>query len=208
MTRAAYTVWSAGFAMVVVAGLFGCHPRTQTKSATAPTTVQALMDGVIDPNADQLWSAVATVQTPAGEIHRQPTTPEAWAAVAATADRLTHGAATLGKARQVGGEGHGKLADASTAGIRTAAQITQAIAADPPRFAAAAERLRAAASDARAAADRRDPAALLTAGAAMDAACEACHAAYWYPPGPPLRLPSTAAFARIGQSNLESRGKP
>ncbi|THD61672.1 MAG: hypothetical protein E8A49_11465 [Phenylobacterium sp.] len=124
------------------------------------------------------------------------------------ADRLTEGAATLGETRQVGGDGHGRLADASTPGIRTAAQITQAIADDPPRFAAAAERLRAAASDARAAADRRDPAALLTAGAAMDAACEACHAAYWYPPGPPLPLPSPAVFARIGQSNLEPRSKP
>ena len=32
--------------------------------------------------------------------------------------------------------------------------------------------------------------------AAIDAACEACHAAYWYPRTPPLPLPDDAAFAR------------
>jgi Cytochrome C' len=210
MIGAAGGHWRTGLAVVIAAGLCGCHPRTQIKPAKppAPATVQALMDGVIDPNADQLWASVGTIQTPSGEVHRQPATPEEWATVAATADRLTEGAARLAETRQVGGDGHGRLADASTAGIRTAAEITQAIAADPPRFAAAAERLRVAAASAQAAADHRDPAALLAAGAAMDATCEACHAAYWYPPGPPPALPSPAAFARIGQSNLEPRRAP
>lgn len=76
-------------------------------------------------------------------------------------------------------------------GIRTAAQIESDIKADPKRFAAAAERLRLAGLQAQSAIQKRDSAALIEAGAAMDAACEACHSAYWYPRTPALPLPPT-----------------
>ena len=65
------------------------------------------------------------------------------------------------------------------------------IKADPKRFAAAAERLRLAGLQAQSAIQKRDSAALIEAGAAMDAACEACHSAYWYPRTPALPLPPT-----------------
>ena len=43
---------------------------------------------------------------------------------------------------------------------------------------------------------RRDTDAFLDAGARIDAACEACHAAYWYPRDPPRSLPDPAVFAK------------
>ena len=167
---------------------------TLAASPTGPT-VQALMDGWIDPSADVLWAAVGEVQTRDGLHIRAPRTDNAWRRLRVRADRLVAGARGLALARSAGGEGHG-LADASTPGTRTAAQITADIRADPYRFVDAAGRLERAGLDAAAAIDRKDPQALTTAGAAMDAACEACHAAYWYPRTPPAPLPTDEDFAR------------
>ena len=86
---------------------------------------------------------------------------------------------------------------AATPGIRTAAQIEVDIARDPKRFYAAAARLQRTAQDAADALGRRNVEAFLDAGARIDAACEACHAAYWYPRDPPRPLPDPAAFARM-----------
>ncbi len=158
-------------------------------------TVQALMDGWVDPSADALWAAVGEVQTRDGLHVRAPRSDVAWRRLRARADRLVAGARRLALARTAGGEGHG-LADASTPGTRTAAQITADIQADPARFAAAAGRLERAGLDAATAIDRKDPRALTSAGATIDAACEACHAAYWYPRTPPAPLPPDEDFAR------------
>jgi cytochrome c556 len=80
-------------------------------------------------------------------------------------------------------------------------QIRADIDADPVKFKAAAIRLEEASNAALIAARNRDAQGVLTAGAALDAACEACHAAYWYPRTKPLRLPSTSEFEKnaIGQ---------
>jgi hypothetical protein len=172
---------------------------TAALHATTPAgrTVQALMDGWVDPSADALWGAVGEVQTKDGRHIRAPRRDDAWRRLRVRADRLVAGARALGLARSAGGEGHGALADASTPGIRTAAQITADIRADPGRFAAAARRLERAGLDAASAIDRKDPRALTTAGATIDAACEACHAAYWYPRTPPAALPPDEDFARL-----------
>jgi hypothetical protein len=95
----------------------------------------------------------------------------------------------------VGANAHSRLADADTPGTRTAVQIRADIDANPTRFRAAAIRLEKASDRALAAASARDVPGLLNAGEALDAACEACHAAYWYPRTPPLRLPSPEEFA-------------
>lgn len=77
----------------------------------------------------------------------------------------------------------GKVADQGSPGVLTTAQIQQAIAADPARFAAAARRLQDTAEQMVAAIDRKDPAAVQDLGGDVDEACEACHLQYWYPPG-------------------------
>lgn len=44
--------------------------------------VKALMNSVVDPQADVIWGSVATIITAAGTEERQPHTDEEWAASA------------------------------------------------------------------------------------------------------------------------------
>ena len=165
-------------------------------AAPGPQTIQSVMDNVVDPSADSLWERAGTVVTPKGARAHRPHTPQQWKSAQALALKVVEGAKLLQARRPVGEDGHWKLADASTPGIRTAAQIEADIARDPKRFYAAAARLQRTAQDAADALGRRDTEAFLDAGARIDAACEACHAAYWYPRDPPRALPDPAVFAR------------
>lgn len=147
------------------------------------TTLQATMDTVVDPSADRLWASVGTIETKHGVVHRAPRSIAEWNALQAHARALIAGAATLARpGLAVGGDGHSALADASVPGTRTAAQIRADIDRDPARFRRAAQRLGLGGQQ---------------APAAIDAACEACHAAYWYPRGKPLPLPPADRFGAI-----------
>jgi hypothetical protein len=162
----------------------------------APKTIQTIMDTVVDPSADSLWEAAGTVVTVKGARAHHPRTPKQWETARALALKVVDGARLLQARRPVGENGHWVLADAATPGIRSAAQIDADIARDPKRFYAAAARLEHTAQDAADALGRRDLDAFLDAGARIDAACEACHAAYWYPRDPPRPLLDPAAFAK------------
>ena len=186
---------SAVAVMVCLMAAVGCgRQRKAIRSGSVEPGIKSLMDLRIDPSADGLWGAVGTVETKAGVEIRQPRTNEEWAKLRVLAQTLADGASQLSATRTVGPDGAGLLADASTPGIRTAAQIKADIDRDPGRFSAAAGRLRSAGIQAVAAIDAKDAPALLAAGAQMDAACEACHSAYWYPRTPPLPLPDVATF--------------
>jgi hypothetical protein len=185
---------------VLLVLLTGCgrNETSRTANAHQPTlSVQEIMDSYVDPNADALWGSVGAIETATGTENRQPQTDDEWRKARGHAVSLVEGAALLAAPRPVGANGHGALADAATPGIRTAVEIQAQIRQDPARFAAAAERLQHAGDSAVAAIGAKNPKALLQAGAEMDAACEACHSAYWYPRTPPLVLPSTNQFARI-----------
>ena len=180
----------------ILALVMGLAVTGAEAAAPETKTVQAIMDTVVDPSADSLWEKAGTVVTAKGPKARRPRTPEQWRGAQALALQLVEGAKLLQTRRPVGENGHWKLADDATPGIRTAAQIDADIAGDPKRFYAAAARLQRTAQDATDALGRRDVDAFLDAGARIDAACEACHAAYWYPRDPPRPLPDPAAFAR------------
>ena len=161
-----------------------------------PASVQQTMDLLIDPAADALWASVGTSVSARGSRVHQPHTDAEWAKVARYAQSLVSGAKRLQTPGiPVGANAHSRLADADTPGTRTAAQIRADINADPARFRAAAIRLEEVSNDALTAARKHDAAGILDAGGALDAACEACHAAYWYPRTPPQRLPSPEEFA-------------
>lgn len=192
-----------GIVALLTASAMGQAAMNQAAMAAAPhsraepKTVQAIMDMVVDPSADSLWESAGTVVTAKGAKAHRPRTPRQWRGARALALKIVEGAKLLQIRRPVGENGHWVLADAATPGIRTAAQIDADIARDPQRFYAAAARLQHTAQDAADALGRRDLGAFLDAGARIDAACEACHAAYWYPRTPPRTLPDPAAFARI-----------
>ena len=166
----------------------------------AAQSIQDVMDSAIDPSADALWQVAGTVVTADRTVVRQPRNAKAWIRARGLASRLALGAKQLQTARSVGENGHWVLADASTPGIRTAQQIQADIIHDPARFYAAAQRLERTAQEAVKAIDHRDVPGLLKAGARIDAACEACHAAYWYPRRPAVALPAPEVFAKSGFS--------
>jgi hypothetical protein len=168
-------------------------PGQRTAPFAQPQTIQAIMDTIVDPSADGLWGSVGVVETRDGTQNRALKSPAEWSHVRVLAGRLAGGAAALRSPRPVGENGGGGLADATAPGARTASDIAREIAADPARFHAHADRLRQGAELAARAADAHDADGLLKAGAAIDAACEACHAAYWYPRAH-LVLPSPEAF--------------
>jgi hypothetical protein len=180
------------FAITILSTVFWTVAAT-----SAPNTVQEIMDTLVDPSADALWGSVGWVESGQGSSFRQPATPQQWRQLQSHADRLIAGAVQLGKTRHVGSNGHSALADTNTPGIRTAIQIQHDIQSDPAKFAAAAHRLEDAARAAAGAVAARNGTGLVEAGAKIDAACEACHAAYWYPRTAPLRLPSSAEYARF-----------
>lgn len=191
LARAGLVLWILYAAFLVGAlAMAGGTPAPKT-----PHTIQTTMDQVIDPSADALWAAVGTVETQKGEVHRAPRSAAEWNRLKAHAQTLIAGAQRLQQpGLPVGGDGHSALADASVPGTRTAAQIRADIDRDPARFRRAAARLGDGAQQALAAIVARSPDRLIAAGAAIDAACEACHAAYWYPRGKPLALPPVDRF--------------
>ncbi len=193
--RYAYlALFLSGTTLALAAGVQSAH---KTDRPVTPSSVQQTMDLLVDPAADALWESVGTEETAQGVHPRAPHTDTEWQKIAGYAQSLVAGAKHLQTPGfPEGANAHSRLADADTPGTRTAAQIRADIDADPARFRAAAIRLEEAANHALTAAHAHDASGLLTAGAALDAACESCHAAYWYPRTPPQRLPSPDEFAK------------
>lgn len=184
----------SGSALALAAGLQIQHPTTP---AVQPTSIQQTMDLLIDPSADSLWEAIGTEETAKGTRVKTPKNDAEWQKVADHAQALVAGARRLQTPKlAVGANAHSKLADADTPGTRTASQIRADIDANPARFKAAAIRLEEASDAALVAARAHNAQGVLAAGAALDAACEACHAAYWYPRTHPLQLPSPGEFEK------------
>ena len=68
----------------------GCSRETpQPQSQFRPTaTVKDIMLSIIDPEADVLWNAVATIVSMSGTEEREPRTDEEWTAVRRSAIQL------------------------------------------------------------------------------------------------------------------------
>lgn len=182
-------------ATATLLAIIGWSSAHSAPSRTMPLSIQQTMANRVDPAADALWGSVGTEETAAGTHRRAPRNAAQWQAVASNAQTLVDSARHLQLPHlPVGADAHSRLADADTPGTRTSNDIRADIDADPARFRAAARRLELASIRALAAARKHDPQGLMAAGAAIDAACEACHAAYWYPRTPPLRLPPPDAF--------------
>ncbi len=153
-------------------------PTAGTAGPVRPlTTVQELMDTRIDPAADALWNSVAFIASAKGEEDRRPRTSKEWAAVRENATALIKGASEL----ELPGRRVSAVETTPGFGELRASEIQHLIEADPAAFAVRARALRSASRTALAAIDAKDADGLLNAGGVIDAACEACHSAYWYP---------------------------
>jgi hypothetical protein len=177
-----YASFATLCALAVVPGLSGCSQQAVSKpdvSQIQPyASLQEVMDGIVDPAADELWDTVETTVTKDGIQEKYPHTAQEWADARRKAITLIEASNLLiisGRHVAV------KSFPAEAEGALNSAQIEQRLAANRPAFDAFAQALRGAAQKAVTAIDAKDPAALVGAGGDLDGVCEGCHMSFWYP---------------------------
>jgi len=169
-----------------------------SRPETGPqASIQDIMVGIMDPAADALWDAVSTEVAKEGVEEKQPHTDEEWLAARGHAVALANAGRLLAAGSRPVTHGGKQVEDAHVEGVLRASEVERSISEGGNGFRLRAVELQEAAGRALAAIDRRNPAQLLAAGAAIDQACERCHQAYWYPnakePAAKWPAPLTAA---------------
>ena len=154
------------------------------------------MQSEVDASADDIWDAVETTTSAAGEETRQPRTPEEWQDVRRKTIVLIEAANLLTVDKR-------KLSaapfPAEAAGALDSASIDKRIADNRAAFNQFALTLRQTAQTMLTAIDAKDPKALVAAGGVLDEVCESCHMTFWYPNQviPPFPTKGDPRFAEI-----------
>ena len=154
------------------------------------------MQSEVDASADDIWDAVETTTSAAGEETKQPRTPEEWQDVRRKAIVLIEAANLLTVDKR-------KLSaapfPAEAAGALDSASIDKRIADNRAAFNQFALTLRQTAQTMLTAIDAKDPKALVAAGGVLDEVCESCHMTFWYPNQviPPFPTKGDPRFAEI-----------
>lgn len=159
--------------------LTACRRPAPGPAFTTTATVKDIMKAMVDPSADVVWNAVATVTTEAGMEDRAPRSEEEWL-------KVRHHALIVAEAtnllmipgRHVAAPG--ERSENPTVELHPD-EIEKLIADDPATWRALAAGLHDATGVALVAIDKRNANAVFDAGENIDKACEACHLHYWYP---------------------------
>lgn len=154
-----------------------------TAAATEPefrptATIQELMDGTLDPAADVLWDAVATISRRDGVEERRPQTDEQWWEVRRHALLLLEATNLLILGER---EVSRSYLPGSDYGDLDSNAIKEKIAANRPAFVAFAHGVHDATSQMLRAIDAHDADKLFELGSQLDQACESCHMVFWFP---------------------------
>jgi len=167
------------FFLALLSLLFCLSCKQKPQAEYRPTTtIKDLMDGIIDPAADNIWDSVATTMTTKGKQEKAPHTDEEWLAVRRSALQLLEASNLL----QIPGRHVAKPGELNNQGIELQPeQIETLINQDRQAWITLAHGLHDAATLAVNAADAKDPAKVLESGEQIDNACEYCHQQYWYP---------------------------
>ena len=174
-------------AAISLAGTLSASSVLSADLAQAPSlqnrqvhsSVQELMDSIIDPSSDVLWRAVGTVVDKDGFHDALPKTPDEWHEVRRAAVRLVEGANLL---MQPGRAAAPPGTKSEVPGVELEpAQIAALIGRSRPSFDGFALALQDVAVDAMRAADARNADRLMEAGGRMEEVCEGCHQNFWYP---------------------------
>jgi hypothetical protein len=177
------TLRAAGFVLVGLIGVAAVGTVADAQSDGAPyrplTTLAELMETVVMPAADVLWSAVAVDVTAEGTKTTQPETDEDWLRVRGAANDLIEIAnALMVPGRRVDMPGVVSEAPESELGPD---EIQKRIDAHPEIWIGFAHGLQDATMQSIKAIDAKDVDALSDAGGTLDMACENCHTYFWYP---------------------------
>jgi hypothetical protein len=142
-------------------------------------TIKDLMDGIVDPSADDVWNAVATIVDATGVHEETPKTDEEWENTRLGALRVMEGANLLMMPGRHVARSHEK---SSTPDVELEPEVIEAnINKDRAAWVQLAKGLYAATDEALKGIEKRDAPTVVAAGERMDAACESCHLRYWYP---------------------------
>ena len=140
------------------------------------------MLSVIDPAADNIWEAVATIVTHDGIEERRPNTDEEWEALRHEAVRLVESTnLLLMHDREVARPGF----RSENPGIELEPdQIQALIDEDPQTWDWLVTDLYRVSTSMLEAVEDRDADRLFDEGGPLDVTCERCHQRYWYPRNP------------------------
>ena len=209
----AAVLWSAVFCLAV--GLIGlsslaiAQQKTAKPARPAPlaagsgdapvhSTVQDIMQSIIDPSADVLWGASGAVVDKEGIHELAPKTQEEWVEPRRAAIRIIEGGNLLmmpgREAAPVGTKSEAPGTELEPA------EITVLIKKKRKSFDAFAKALQGVGTEALRAIEKKDADLLLEVGARMENVCEGCHQTFWYPP--PEKVESTNA-----RSNRPNRNR-
>jgi hypothetical protein len=160
----------------------GCRRTPEPGNAIAyvPTaTIKDIMLAVVDPSADDVWNSTTVVIDAKGIDEKMPRTQEEWTIARHGALRLAEATnLLLMPGRRVARPGE----KSETPGVELEPEEMDAlIAKDPSGWNDRVTALHEAALDAIRAIDARNAQALFDVGDRIEAACEHCHATYWYP---------------------------
>jgi len=143
------------------------------------TSVQDLMLSVVDPAADAIWEAVATIVTHEGTEERRPSTDEEWEALRHEAARLVESTnLLLMRDREIARPGF----RSENPGIELEPEQIQAlIDEDTETWDELVADLYQVSASMLEAVENKDADRLFDEGGPLDVTCERCHQRYWYP---------------------------
>ena len=139
------------------------------------------MKYMIDPVADNIFSAVGSRVAKEGVVDIEPRTDDDWDKIRVGAISLAEAAHLLKIRRPFTPPGQENDVAGPNAVELSAAQIAAKVERDPVEWNARIEAMRNVALEALAVAKRKDVSELWDVGENLDKACEACHRSYWYP---------------------------
>jgi hypothetical protein len=174
-------------AVVIVSA--GCQAAPAAPPADPPfratSTIREVMQSVVAPSAQGLWDSVGRVSDAKGTRDLEPRTDEEWAAVRRNAVSLLESTNLLlipGRHVAPAGAQTLKAEDAEPGSELPPAEIEKRLTQNWATWTAMAHTLHDSASEALKAIDKKDAAGLERNGGDLDAVCESCHLAFWYPP--------------------------
>ena len=174
--RAARTAFGAIGAAAV--GLTLTGTMAQAPEFNTDISIAELMEALVMPEADVIWGAIQYAATEDGETMIGPETDEEWLEVRHSAIALAEVANNL----MIPGRPANQPGVPSPQGELSAAEIEALIGQRRDAWNAYAATLHTVAMQAVEAIDARDAEKIfLDTGGAIDAACEGCHTAFWYP---------------------------
>lgn len=141
-------------------------------------TFQDVMDSIVDPAADYIWSAVSYVSDEQGTHENRPTTDAEWHELRRRAVMLTEAANLIAVPGRKVANGDQTLEEPAPLPVD---EIQSRLDSQHAQLVGFADGLRTAGLQLIDAAERQDVDAIIDYGSALDQACESCHLVFWYP---------------------------